>query len=147
MDRLTSAEIERLDKSNVEFERCQPFAKLNDPAASEVVAYTLDKSAGAFNTAAVEIFTAPFAMRIDEIIVNAQVSEGSGVVTVYKGTDAVCTAIACDTDGAVVRMSAGAVVANKARLVLAAGDVVKAQSSGGTAANIRGIVTVMGHRL
>lgn len=147
MDRLTSTEISRLDGSNPEFERSQPFAKLNEPAVSAVVSYTLDRSAAAFNAAAVEVFTAPFAMRIDDIIVNAQVTEGSGVVTPYKGTDAICTAIACAADGAVTHMSAGAVVANKARLVLAAGDVVNAQASGGTAANVRGIVTVIGHRL
>lgn len=117
------------------------------PAVSTVIAYTLDKSAAAFSAAPVAIFTAPYAMRIDEVIVTAQATEGSGVVTVSKGTDAICTAIACATDGAVTRMSAGAVVANKAFMVLAAGDVVYAQASGGTATNIRGIVTVMGHRV
>lgn len=117
------------------------------PAVSTVVAYTLDQSAGAFSAAAAAVFTAPYAMRIDEVIVNAQATSGSGTVNVMKGTDAICTAITCDTDGAVTRMSAGAVVANKARLVLAAGDVVNAQAVGGTATNIRGIITIFGHRI
>lgn len=117
------------------------------PGQSTVIAYTLDKSAGAFNAAPVAIFTAPFAMRIDDVIVNAQATEGSGVATIYKATDAICTAIACAADGAVTHMSAGATAANKARLVLAGGDVVNVQASGGTAANIRGIITVLGHRV
>jgi len=117
------------------------------PAIATVVGFTLDRSAAAFSAAPVAVFTAPFAMRIDDIIVNAQATEGSGVVTPTKGTDAICTAIACAADGAVTHMSAGAVVANKARLVLAAGDIVNVQASGGTATNIRGIVTVLGHRI
>ena len=126
---------------------CNPGTAASTPAVATVIAYTLDRSATAFSAATAAVFTAPYAMRIDEVIVNAQATEGSGVVTVRKGSDAICTAIACDTDGAVVRMSAGAVVANKARLVLAAGDVISAQASGGTATNIRGIITVMGHRI
>lgn len=117
------------------------------PAVSTVVAYTLDRSTAAFSAAPALIFTAPYAMRIDDVIVNAQATEGSGVATVYKGTDAICTAIACAADGAVTHMSAGAVVANKARLVLAAGNTVNVQASGGTATNIRGIITVLGHRV
>lgn len=117
------------------------------PAVATEVAYTLDRSAAAFSAAPVAVFTAPYAMRIDDVIVNAQATEGSGTVTVMNGSDQICTAIACDTDGAVTHMSAGAVVANKARLVLAAGDIVNVQADGGTAANIRGIVTVLGHRV
>lgn len=117
------------------------------PAVATVVAYTLDRSAAAFSAAAAAVFTAPYAMRIDDVIVNAQATSGSGTVNVMKATDAICTAIACDTDGAVTHMSAGAVVANKARLVLAAGDVINAQAAGGTATNIRGIITVLGHRI
>lgn len=147
MNMLTATEIARLDGANPEFERATPFAKMADGFTGNVVSFTLDRSAAAFSAAAAAIFTAPYAMRIIDVIVNAQATEGSGTAQILKGTDQICTAIACATDGAVTHMSAGAVVANKARLVLAAGDVVSAQAAGGTATNIRGIITVVGQRL
>lgn len=124
-----------------------PGTASSTPAVATTVAYTLDKSAAAFNAAAALVFTAPYAMRIDDVIVNAQATASSGTVKVLKGTDEICTAIACASDGAVVHMSAGAVVANKARLVLAAGDTVSVQAAGGTATDIRAIVTVLAHRV
>lgn len=143
MDQLTTTEATRIDRSNPEFERVKAFQKINERQTGGVVAYTLDRSAAAFNSAAVTIFTAPFALRIIDVIVTGCADEGSGTAVIRKGTDAICTAIACAADGAVTHLSAGAVVANKARMVLAAGDVVTAQAAGGTAANIRGIVTVV----
>lgn len=124
-----------------------PGTASSTPAVATTVAYTLDRSAAAFSAAAALVFTAPYAMRIDDVIVNAQATEGSGTVKVLKDTDEICTAIACAADGAVTHMSAGAVVANKARLVLAAGDTVSVQAAGGTATNIRAIVTVLAHRV
>ena len=143
MNQLSTTEAKRLDRSNPELERVSAFQKINERITGGVVAYTLDRSAAAFSAAAAAVFTAPFAMRIIDVIVTACATEGSGTVNVLKGTDAICTAIACAADGAVTHMSAGAVVANKARMVLAAGDVINAQAVGGTAANIRGIVTVV----
>lgn len=152
MDLLSDNEIERLDKSNPEFERATPFERLNaavDEITEGVVsAFTLDKSAGAFSAAAVAIFTAPYAMRILDVIVTACADEENGAVTVYKGTDAIGTAIACAADGTVSHLAAGVVVANKARMVLAAGDVVNARvTAGTTATDVRGIVTVICQRV
>ena len=140
---MTSNEAKRLDNSNPEFERVSAFQKINERQTGAVVAFTLDKSGAAFNAAAAPVFTAPYAMRIIDVIVTGCAAQNDGAVTVYKGTDAICTAIACAADGAVTHMSAGADVANKARMVLAAGDVINAQAVGGTAENIRGIVTVV----
>jgi hypothetical protein len=141
MNQLTAVEAKRLDRSNPELERVSAFQKINERQTGGVVAFTLDKSAAAFSEAAVEVFTAPYAMRIIDVIVTACATEANGAVTVYKGTDAICTAIACAADGAVTHMSAGA---NKARMVLAAGDVVNAQvTAGSEPADVRGIVTVV----
>lgn len=96
---------------------------------------------------AVDAFVAPFAMRILDIIVKANATNGSGTLVPQKGADAMCTGITCATDGAVSRLAAGAVVANDARLTLAKGDTVKILSSGGTAANTRGYVTFIGVRV
>ena len=122
-------------------------AEATAPAVSTVTAYTLDKSAAAFNAAAVEVFTAPYAMRIIDAIALAQADSASGTVKVMKGTDEICTALVCAVDGVPSHMVAGAVVANKARMVLAAGDKINVQAAGGTATNIRGIVTIIGHRI
>lgn len=95
-------------------------------------------------TGAPTAFVAPFAMEIAEVIVQAQATVGGGTITPLKGTDAMCTAIACAVDGAITYMSAGAVVANAARLILAAGDVVKVDAAN---AGDRGIITFIGARL
>jgi len=55
-----------------------------------------------------------------------------------------CTAITCAVDGAVARMAAGAVVANKAFLILATGDTVNVIAAG---AGDRGIVTFLAVRI
>lgn len=147
MNMLTSNEIARLDGSNPEFERATPFAKIADGFAGNVVAYTLDKSAAAFNAAAVEVFTAPYAMRIIDAIALAQADSASGTVKVMKGTDEICTALVCAVDGVPSHIVAGSTAANKAHMVLAAGDKIKVQANGGTPANIRAIITIICQRL
>jgi hypothetical protein len=151
MTLLTDNEVTRLDNSNPEFERATPFNKLNaaiDEIEGGVVsAYTLDKSdsAAAFNTDAVLVFTAPYAMRIIDVIVTGCADEASGAVTIYKGTDAIGTEIACAADGVVSHLAAGVV---KAHMVLAAGNTVSAMVTAGTAPkDVRGIVTVLCQRL
>ena len=141
---MTSNEAKRLDNSNPEFERVRPFQEINERQMGAVVAFTLDKSGAAFNEAAAPVFTAPYAMRIIDVIVTGCAAQTDGAVTVYKGTDAIGTAIACAADGAVTHLSAGVVVENKAHMVLAAGDVVNAQvTAGSDATKVRGIVTVV----
>ena len=144
MNQLTAVEAKRIDRSNPELERVSAFQKINERQTGGVVAFTLDKSAGAFNTEAVAVFTAPYAVRIIDVIVTACATEANGAVTVYKGDNAIGAAIACAADGAVTHISAGVAVANKAHMVLAAGDVVNAQVTAGTDATlVRGIVTVV----
>jgi hypothetical protein len=144
MNQLTAVEAKRLDRSNPELERVSAFQKINERQTGGVVAFTLDKSAAAFNAAKVPVFTAPFAMRIIDAIVTGCATETDGAVTIYKGDNAIGAAIACAADGAVTHLSAGVAVENKANMVLAAGDVVNAQATAGTdAANVRGIVTVV----
>jgi hypothetical protein len=148
MNQLTAVEAKRIDRSNPELERVSAFQKIQEGMGGNVVAYTLDRSAAPFSAAAALVFTAPYAMRIIDVIVTGQVTETNGAVTVSKGTDAIGTAIACAADGTVSHLAAGVAVANKARMVLAAGDVVNAQVTAGTdATKVRGIVTVVCQRL
>jgi len=95
-------------------------------------------------TGGVTMLTAPFAMQILDFTVLAQATSASGTVTPRKATNAMCTAITMATDGSVARMTAGAVVANAARLILAKGDTVTLVTNG---ANDRGIVTLIGVRV
>lgn len=114
--------------------------KLGDMAVYASVIFRKAITAAA-NSTALAAFTAPFAMRIVDIIVEATATSSSGAVTPKKGTTAMCTAIACAVDKAVTHMSAGAVVA---ALELAAGDVVNLSTAN---AGDRGIVTFIGVRL
>ena len=143
MNQLTAVEAKRLDRSNPELERVSAFQKINERQTGGVVAFTLDKSAAAFNAAAAAVFTAPYAMRIIDVIVTGCAAVEGGTAKIMKGTNEICTAIACAADGAVTHISAGVAVANKAHMVLAAGDVINAQAAGGSAENIRGIITVV----
>lgn len=148
MTMLTAVEAKRIDRSNPELERVSAFQKIQEGMGGNVVAYTLDKSAAPFSAAAALVFTAPYAMRIIDVIVTGQAAQTDGAVTVYKGTDAIGTAIACAVDGTVSHLAAGVAVTNKALMVLAAGDVVNAQVTAGTeATKVRGIVTVVCQRL
>jgi len=105
--------------------------------APVIFAYAITADATGNPTA----FTAPFAMQIDDIHVIATATSGGGTVIPKKGTDAICTEIACATDGALARMAAGV---DDTKLVLAAGDTVGVDANG---AADRGIVVFIGHRL
>jgi hypothetical protein len=119
-----------------------PNQQLNDLNQYSPVIVTYDVASD--HSTAKPAFVAPFPMRIVDIIVAAQATSGSGSITPRKGTDAMCTAIGCATDGAVARFAAGAVVANKAFMVLAKGDTVNVIANGSTD---RGIVTFIGVRV
>ena len=131
-----------------EFEKAQLGTELYNMGAGQMVAYTVRKAAD-FSTA-VAMFTAPFAMRIVDVIVEAQAAATNGTVKVMKATTEICTAITCAVDGAVTHMSAGATAATTAQRTLAAGDVINIQaasSTGGEAAKEVAQITVIGVRL
>lgn len=117
----------------------------NEEIAYGPVVFTYTVAADA--TTAVTAFTAPFAFRVLDIIVKANATNASGTLVPQKGATALCTGITCAADGAVSRLAAGAVTANDANLTFAAGDLFKIASVGGTTANTRGHVTVIGVRV
>lgn len=145
MTKLTSVLADIIDRMHPDAQRVKLGSHLKEMQETGLVAFTF--AVGADASTALTAFTAPFAMRIVDVIVKANATNASGALVPQKGADAMCTGIACATDGAVTHMSAGAVVANDARLTLAAGDVVKVLSSGGTAANTRGHVTFLAVRV
>lgn len=108
-----------------------------------VISKVIDDSAAT----AVAAFVAPFAMRIVDVIVQAQVTEINGTLQPLKAAAGMCTAIACATDGDVAHMAAGATAATAANRLLAAGDTVNLIATGTAAAKVRGIVTFIGERV
>lgn len=140
MAKMTTETRDRLDKMNPEFERGEVGTTLYETSEYAPVIFRKEITAAA-NSTALAAFTAPFAMRIVDIIVEATATVSGGTVLPKKGTTAMCTAIACATDKAVTHVSAGAVVA---ALELAAGDVVNLVTAN---AGDRGIVTFIAVRL
>lgn len=135
MSMFSTNEAKRLDDSNPEFERAGAFTRL--AYAPVIITYQISANATGNPTA----FVAPFAMRIVDIIVEAQATSGGATLAFTNGSTAMCTAIACAADGGVTHLSAGAV---SAELLLAAGDVIHVDAS---AANVLGLVTFIGYKV
>jgi hypothetical protein len=100
--------------------------------------FTYDQTTAA-NAAAQTVFTAPFALRVVDIIVEGKNAEAA-VVTFDNGTTQMATAITA-ANQAVVHLSAGAVAAE---LEFAAGDIMTMQTGH---ANSRCRVTVLAIRI
>ena len=118
---------------------------LAESQAGEVFYKTYDVDAD--RSSIVTAFTAPYAMRIVDIIVEGRAASTNGVLTPSKGADAMCTAIDCAVDGEIKRMAEGAAEATKARRILAAGDLVRVTAGGDDASITRGLITFVGVRI
>ena len=102
------------------------------------------------HVAAKPAFVAPFAMRIVDVIVQAQAAATTGALQPLKAAAEMCTTIACVTDGVVSHMAAGATAATAANRLLAAGDVVNVIATGSDAteaAKVAAVVTFIGERV
>jgi hypothetical protein len=84
--------------------------------------------------------TIPYAMEVVDVIVQCTAANGSGSLTLKKGSTAVTDAIACVTDKVIVR--AGTI--DDSVSTFAAGDAVSIDANG---AGDRGIMWIMGYRL
>ena len=103
MPMFSSSEVARLDNSNPELERAGAFARM--AYSPVIITYQISDDATGNPTA----FTAPFAMRVVDIIVEGQATAGGATVAFAKNSTTMCTAIACEADGTVSRLAAGAV--------------------------------------
>lgn len=112
--------------------------RLGDCVTYAPVVFSYDQTTAA-NAAAQTVFTAPFPMRIVDILVQGKNAEAA-VVTLDNVTTPICTAITA-ADGALVHMTAGVV---DAELTLAVGEAVTMQTGH---ANSRCRVTVIGVRI
>lgn len=142
MSRLTAAFADIVNRMNPDAQRCAlgDSIKETQDYAPVAIDYTVAVDASGAGLVA---FTAPFAMKIRDIIVRAKATSGAATLTPGNGANAMCTAIVCATDGVVSHMAAGATAAN-AYTTLAAGDTVKLVAS---AADVRADVTFLGVRI
>ncbi len=143
MARLTTAQVTRLDKSNPENQRVQAWASVKE--TQDYAPILIEAEIAADSTGNPTVFTAPYAMRVTDIDVLAYATSGGGTLSPYKnGNLLMCTAIACAVDGVKTRMSAGAVVANRAYLTLAAGDTITVDAAN---AADRGVISFWARRI
>lgn len=134
---MTSTEATRLDNSNPEFEKVQPFQEIQKTAANEALIFQFEVDADA--TGGLTCLTAPCDMVVTDIYWVTTVGVSStGAVTILNGENAVCTALTATTAKALSRMTAGVELA---QLVLSEGDTLTIDASGAT---ITGVLTIMG---
>ena len=128
-----------------EFQAAQLGTSLFEALTGQLFTYT--SGYGADFSDSTPFFTAPFPLRIVDVIVEAHATEANGAVKVIKGADEICTAIVCAVDGVAAHMAAGATSATQPDRLLAAGDAINVQAVGDTAANVRGRITVLAVRV
>jgi hypothetical protein len=133
---MTSTEATRLDNSNPEFERVQPFQEIQKTAANEALVFQYEVSADA--TEGLTCLTAPCDMVVTDIQWVTKVGAVSGEVTVKNGTSAVCADLEATTANALSRMATDV---DLAKLALDEGDTLTIVASG---ASITGVLTIMG---
>lgn len=134
---MTSNEAVRLDNSNPEFERVQPFQEIQKTAANEALIFQFEVGKDA--TGGLTCLTAPCDMVVTDIQWVTTVGVAStGTVTILNGENAVCTALEATTAKAISRMAAGVELAH---LALSEGDTLTIDASGAT---IKGVITFIG---
>ena len=145
MGNLTAAQADKINRLMPETEGVQLGTSIKD--TQDFSAYQpiiIEKAITSTAASAVLAFTAPYAMRIVDVIVRATATKTNGALQPLKATDGMCTTIACATSGNVVHMSAGA---NATHLTLAAGDTVNLIATGDAAAEVTGVVTFIAVRV
>jgi hypothetical protein len=134
---MTSTEALRLDNSNPEFERVQPFQEIQKTAANEALVFQYEVSADA--TEGLTCLTAPCDMVVTDIQWVTTVGvESTGDVTVKNGANAVCADLEATTANKLSRMATGV---DLAKLALTEGDTLTIYAS---KASITGVLTIMG---
>jgi hypothetical protein len=134
---MTSTEATRLDNSNPEFERVQPFQEIQKTAANEALVFQFKVDADA--TEGLTCLTAPCDMVVTDIQWVTTVGvESTGDVTVKNGANAVCADLEATTAKKLSRMATDVALEH---LVLDEGDTLTIVAND---ADITGVLTIMG---
>ena len=118
MAQMSTTTRDRLNKLSPDFQRAAVGTTLYEASVYSPVIFTYNQSTAA-NVTAQTVFTAPFALRVVDIIVEGKAS-ASAVATFKNGTTTMATAITA-ADKAVAHLAAGVVTAE---LEFAAGDIM-----------------------
>lgn len=138
---MTSTEATRLDNSNPEFERVQPFEEIraNQASADATGALVFQFKVDADATGGLTCLTAPFDMVVTDLQWVTTVGlDSTGAVTILNGLNAVCADLEATTAKKLSRMATGVELA---QLALAEGETLTIDASGST---ITGVLTITG---
>lgn len=140
---MTSTEALRLDNSNPEFERVQPFQEIKGQLDHGALIFSFKVDADA--TGGLTALTAPFPMVVSDAFWVTTVGETSNTIQILKGENQVCTALEATTAKAVSRMAAGVELD---KLILNTGDTLSVKAAGGSNGNKQtGVITFIGFRV
>ena len=140
---MTSNEAARLDNSNPEFERVQPFQEIKGQLDHGALIFSFEVDADA--TGGLTALTAPFPMVVSDAFWVTTVGETSNTIQILNGATQVCTALVATTAKDVSRMAAGVELAS---LILDTGDTLKVKAVGGSNGDDQtGVITFIGYKL
>ena len=140
---MTSTEATRLDNSNPEFERVQPFQEIKGQLDHGALIFSFEVDEDA--TGGLTALTAPFPMVVSDAYWVTTVGEANNTIQILNGETQVCTALAASTAKAVSRMAAGVELD---KLILDTGDTLKVKAVGGSNGDKQtGVITFIGYRV
>mgnify|MGYP000881656404 CR=1 FL=1 len=140
---MTSTEALRLDNSNPEFERVQPFQEIKCQLDHGALIFSFEVDADA--TGGLTALTAPFPMVVSDAFWVTTVGETSNTIQILNGETQVCTALEATTAKAVSRMAAGVELD---KLILNTGDTLSVKAVGGSNGDKQtGVITFIGFRV
>lgn len=140
---MTSTEATRLDNSNPEFERVQPFQEIKGQLDHSALIFSFEVGEDA--TGGLTALTAPFPMVVTDAFWVTTVGEANNTIQILNGATQVCTALEASTAKAVSRMAAGVELD---KLILATGDTLTVKAVGGSNGDDQtGVITFIGYRV
>lgn len=140
---MTSTEATRLDNSNPEFERVQPFQEIKGQLDHGALIFSFEVDEDA--TGGLTALTAPFPMVVSDAYWVTTVGEANNTIQILNGSTQVCTALEANTAKVVSRMAAGVELD---KLILNTGDTLEVKAAGGSNGDKQaGVITFIGFRV
>ena len=140
---MTSTEAARLDNSNPEFERVQPFQEIKGQLDHGALIFSFEVVADA--TGGLTALTAPYPMVVSDAFWVTTVGEANNTIQILNGVTQVCTALEANTAKVVSRMATGVELES---LILDTGDTLEVKAVGGSnGADQTGVITFIGFRV
>lgn len=140
---MTSTEATRLDNSNPEFERVQPFQEIKGQLDHGALIFSFEVDEDA--TGGLTALTAPFPMVVSDAYWVTTVGEADNTIQILNDGTQVCAALTAATAKAVSRMASGVELD---KLILDTGDTLEVKAAGGSNGDKQtGVITFIGFRV